>query len=374
MPQYISSFAQIERLPGAAEKIGQFVFDTVSNNYIFTGSNGEIEDPTVESAWILGGSPGYKHIIGTSTETPTTAGSTTSWGADSSYAGGIVVAGAIGGYDTIVNQTGGGTILANHCMVKYNVNGHSYIIGGSTCVIAGSRSAILASRESEIGGSSTFSTILSADNCEIQSAAYCLLTGLNNNIASGGSYSFILGSDSDVLSNHSVAFVQGRFIDSPQSLSHTIGTKAFVENNDLRRWVALDYKRTTNATGTNSQLLGSALPSGKTTAGLLRIKVTALQDGSADGDNSGTYAVGSWSADVGFRWDGTNGYLYTSSATSGPTTGPTMGLTAIRDDIGVAAVPAVALSTGLLRAQVTGKASTTINWCIEYEVLHTLVS
>lgn len=353
----------------------QFTFDTVNDNYIYT-QHGILDDATCNGVFILGGTTGLPHRVGNTANTPVTAPSTppTSWGADSGYPGGAVVVNCIGGYDTIVNQTGGGTMMANHCHVKYNVNGHSYIVGGSGCVIVGSRSGIFASRESEIGGSSsTFNTILSADNSEIQSASYCLLTGLNNNIASGGHFSMILGRDCDVITNHEAAFIQGRYADSPAPYSHCIGN-AVLENNDLRRWVQVDYKRTTNATTSNPTYLGSALPAGKTTSGLLRVIVTALQDGSADGDASGNYDVASWSGDVGFRWDGTNGYLYTASGTAGPSSDPSVALTTIRDNITCAAVPSVSINTGLLRVKVTGNASKTINFIISMEVVSTLVS
>lgn len=411
----------IANLPSLYTVVDTMSVDT-SKDWTILSKYSRVDDPTINTVFAVGGSIAYEHVIGSATHVPTVAGTTTNWGADTAYASKslqVVVCGAIGGYDTVVNQTGGGTILANHCMVKYSVGGHSYIFGGSICVVAGTREAIVASYDSELGPLTSYAFIATSNNCELQtsnygtiisscncdiagdynaclssydvtstvaasrnllaaannvdvsgSTQYCVVTGLNNTVV-GVQHGLLIGSNSNL--KHSYSSLIGNGGESPSVYSQTIAQKIW-EQNDCRNFVKLDSKRTTNATVSNLTNGGIQLPAGKITAGLLRVKIVAMQDGSADGDATGLFAMAIWTADIGFRWDGTNGYLFTGATTAGPSASPTINIPVLKDDIGCAALPLLAISAGLPRIQVTGKASTTINWVCTYEILHTLAS
>ena len=344
------------------------------SNDVYLYSSRIFVDPSIVGAFGLGGTFGQPHRIGSATATCVTGnGSTTNFAADSAYPGGIVIASVIGGYDTIVNQTGGGTILANHCMVKHNVDGHSVIVGGSTCVIAGRRSGMFTSRSSEIGPTAGWSTILSSDNCEIQGSFHCLIAGLDCNISPDSWYGFIVGRDILVPSNQYGVWAQGERYDTPAPYSHTIGVR-LIERNDCRSWRTIDVRDTNNQTSLSNMtyLVNAApLPVGKVTAGLCRVRVLALRDGSADGNNDDNFACGSWEGTIGFRWNGTS-YTLWNSTTS--VTDTTLAIPLVRDDIGVAATPMFSCSTGRPRVQISGRASTHIKWVVDLEILSTLES
>lgn len=419
------NYAQIERMDPKIANLASLytVVDTMAvdlaKDWTVLSEYCEITDATARGVYMFGGRSGAKHFVGSTTAVPTTAGTTTNWGADPSYPGGLVIASVVGGYDTVANQTGGGTILANHCIVKYNIEGHSIIVGGSACVLAGGRAYMAGNEDCEIGPACVHSTMVTSKTSELQNANYayaaCLLdcdiqgarnvavscqnvtsaSGTFNNFIYGANTATLTGSTQyciisgttitaasaqkgiaigDTLSlNHTSTVMVGKSADSPGNYAYCRSSQ-ILQKNDCRDFSQLDYKRTTNAVITNTNFLGTTLPTGKTVAGFLRITVTALRDGTATGDSSGIYTTGTWTGDIGFRWDGTNGYLYTSATIAGPTTSPTINLTAVRDDIGVAALPLITISTGILRCQLTGKASSTINWVIRYEVLNTLVS
>jgi hypothetical protein len=278
----------------------------------------------------------------------------------------------ISGYDSLVNQVGAVMVGANHSMIHYNVNGHAVIVGGSTCLIAGARSSIIGSRSSEIGAASSFSTIVSADNCEIQGSNYCLVAGLNVNVNTGSHNSFVVARNAEI--DHSGSIMFGSGLNSVYPGGMVRGGQTFIENNDGILADFVQNRRTTDATTQNPTGGGWDLDDTKVTSGTMRVTVHAQQDGSADGDNSGNYEVSSWAADIGFRWDGTNGYLYDDTTTAGPSTNPVLNIKQIRDGIGVAAVPQLKINTGSLRVTVTGAASKTINFLVHIQAISTLTS
>lgn len=407
------------RLASAYTVTDTMSVDTVLNNHVLSDSC--TVGTGVTNAWMIGGSTSQPNYIGTSAHMPLVPGTGADWALDTGYDGRsaeIGVTSILGGYDNVANQTGGGVVMGNHAFLKYNADGHGLIIGGSQCLIAGGRSSIVGSLTSQIDATSRFGVITGSENCKIQGAISssviasrdctlqgdysacivglanadaatsrytlfaasrsCTVTGNSEYLIIGGYgssvatsvYAIVMGLNTAIKHHHTL--LRGSDTDTPVPYSDTIGVQ-LVERNDCRSWKNIGYLRTTNATIANTN--GSViLPAGKTTSGLLRITITALQDGSADGDASGNYAVGSWAADIGFRWDGTNGYFYTASGASAVAAGPTQTIAAIRDDIGCAALPQMAISTGLLRCQVSGKAATTINWVIRFEVISSLVS
>jgi len=376
-----------------------------------------IQDPTLVGAWMLGGELNAEHYIGADDKLPqiTAPAGLTQWTVDSDYPeGGATICSVIGGYDTIVNATGSGTMLANHSMVKYSVEGHNTIIGGSGVVLAGGRSNALNCTNSEVdpsglyvvlatsracssGGS--YDAIISSQNSHNDGSQSAIITSNACDISSGATYAFVMGNGCDVTagaytliigngctSSLGTAIIIGTTLTNTHAGVQLIGAEyssaanftthmgfRVVENGDCVAWKQTTARRTTNSVAANP-LYTMQLPAGKTSSGLLQIKVTCQQDGSADGDASGNFDVAAFVGTIGYRWDGTNGYLYTDATTSGPTASPVMNLTTVRDNITLAAVPQLRISTGLLRVAVTGHASKTIMHCMELEAISTRVS
>ena len=205
----------------------------------------------------------------------------------------------------------------------------------------------------------------------ISNSTYFQSLGLNND-ATNVDYGLLIGTE--VNSTHDNVILVGIYGDTPAPFSRAI-TDQQVEPNDCREWEVLDRQRTTDATQTGTVRLGfNAGLTSKTVSGSMRILVHAQQDGSTSGDSSANYDVGTWESTAGFRWDGTNGYLWDSSTTSGPSASPSLNVAAVRDDITVAALPALTISSGVVGIQVTGHATKTINWVVELEVISTLVT
>ena len=369
-----------------------------------------VSDATINTAFVIGGASGSENYVGNSTAVPTGIS-----GADSGYVAGIIVVNVIGGYDNVANQTGGAIVASNHSILRYSAEGHGVILGGSTNDNAGGRCSIIGSTVGDIGSACFQSVMIGCNTSSVDNSNYgtmiagqtstlegsynvflsttsCtsgastsrnVISGISNSVTGGTKHNVIFGwtitssadyasgVGSDITITHEGARVHGRFANSPGKYSDTISLK-ILENNDARIWRQVDYVRTTNATLTNATNM-SALPAGKKVAGQIRIAIVALQDGSADGDNSGNYAMGTWEGTFGFYWDGTNGIIH-DAATEVANTSPTFNIPTIRDNITVAAVPILAVNGNVVRAKVTGHATKTINWVIKYDITSTLVS
>jgi hypothetical protein len=397
-------------------KADQLTFQPLSHRMVY-GDGGQIADATAQACWIVGGEqPNRRNRIGVLNGLPSTVTPSVTmdnWTVDAGYTAGIFVCSVLGGYNTIVNATGSGAAFANHSMIKYSAEGHNSIIGGSTCVIAGGRSGlfnatqcevdatgvydfIAASRNSSTGGS--YNSILSSQNSHNDGSQSAVIASNASTISSGATYGLVIGNGCQItagagtinvgtgnIASGGTVFVLGTTITASHAGVVAIGAEYSTvgnftthmgfrirENNDCLSWKQTTGRRTTNSVATNT-LWTVQLPTAKWSSGLLRISVTAQQDGSADGDATGDYAVAAYTGTIGYRWDGTNGYLYTDATTSGPTASPVMNLTTVRDDITLAAVPQLRLSTGLLRVAVTGHATKHVVFAIEVEAISTVV-
>lgn len=314
-----------------------------------------------------------------------------------------------------------------------SVNGHSTIVGGSYNIISGGRSFIGAGRRNSIDSDTLFGCIVGGDDNELIDGDYstigggaanevsgsysCVLGGLTNtvsgdyasalggqlntvsghySVAAGESntvagshsgvfgttntaganadYALLAGSNNNV--NHAYGITAGRHAVPLGSEALTIGRSNLVEVGDAQLATRVLAARTTDATATN--LLGSgssfwAFEAGKSSAFTGKVMLIGMRDGSADGNNDGNYAQGSWQLEFGGYWDGTNGLFYDAAGTTASGTGPVRALTVIRDNITAGTIE-LRLSTGGLRVNVTGVAATIINWVARMDFVMTKVS
>ena len=290
--------------------------------------------------------------------------------ADSSYvAGSADYAGVLGGYDCINNQMGGWISGANHSVLMYDINGHSYIAGGGYNLIESNRSAILASTGCAIIGAAENSTIVGGVDGLIDGAADCFLGGRNNSIGSGASRSFVFGRNLSVDASHPNAILFGEDAFSQGADTFTRGAGKLATENDVRVWSKIFKYRTTNATTVNMIYSPLTFEAGKVYAGYVKVKLVGLHDDGVNGDGGNTFNHCVFEGESSFMWDEDSNHGNFDGGSN--VSAPGFSLTPVgTDKIGVGYC-GLAVSTGALRIRVTGKAATTINWVAEMEVVST---
>lgn len=352
------------------------------------------------------------------------------------------VAGILSGYDHVVNCLAGTVCGGGHNFIKYSVQGHNIVGGGSYNIINGGYSGIFSGRRNSISGgpNANFNFIGSGDDNEIASpSSYaCIGTGLSNDILSTGTYGFIGSGTLGVVSGGFGVIVSGNGNTSSgdyaailsgnactasgaYSMAHGNGATAsgaysaaigrdmsaanpfayafgrdgvsrgagtitlaktkLVEVGDAQVVSLVQAVRTSGATLTNMTSVDGdlfTLPAGKVSAGTCRVLLTAMRDGSADGNNDSDYTQASYSLEFGFFWNGTNGFLFSSATQTSVAASPTLDLSALsantNNDFAPGAAPHVAINSGALRVKVTGIAATAINWVARLDMALTLVS
>lgn len=394
-------------------------------------------DGSVNCCFIAGGEAGGPNVIGSTGKPLFSDFTPTGWANDTGYVTGAADVATIGGgYDHVNNQIAGTICGGGHNFIKSNSSGHSIIGGGSYNIIAGGRSGIFSGRRNVIDSTVSFSFIGGGDDNELLNDAdysaivcglgnevssdHCFIgAGLNCDIGENATYSWVGSGSANIIANSrtncwigagtgnqitggtnsAIVSGSGNIVSGSNSLAFgssntvsktnafvfgsdvtafgsgiTVGTSKHVETGDAQATGLFVTKARTTTTGFNTCNNTFDLPAGKVVAGVLKVTVIAMRDGSADANNDSDYSTAAWQSEVIWRWDGTNGYFATASATAGPSANPTINLTVIRDDITVAGTPRLAIDGGSLRLQVNGKATTTINWVARFEVVNTLVS
>lgn len=392
------------------------------------------------------GSASYPNRIGSTGKPVGTDFTPTGWADDAGYVSGAAdVATISGGYDNIVNAIAGAICGGGHNFIKYNVGGHGFIGGGSYNVLDAARSVIVGGRRNTITGGATteYCAIVGGDNNNIVNADYGIIVGGSSNAIpdTGGSVHCFIGSGSgnsvdatasvivggqnnvvtgnwagivggynnEVSANYGgvlngrdhvvsaegasaigyghtakniYATVMGSFGVSISPNSLTIARDGLVEDGDAQIVTAVMAARTSDATLTNLNTLGTnqfiELDDTKVTVGTAKILLTAIKDGSADGNNDSNYEQVSYSAEVGFYWDGTNGFFFDAAGQTAVAASPTRDLTLLagntNNDFTAGAAPHLAINTGALRLKVTGLAATKINWVARIDLVMATIS
>lgn len=370
-----------------------------TDNFNLNQTDNEIDSAATVSVITASGSATFPCLIGSTGLPAGTDYTPTGYSADSGYvAGAADVSGILSGYDHIVNSIASVIGGGGHNFIKYNTEGHSGVFSGSYNVIAAGRGLIAGGRRNAISGGAdyVFDAVLSGEDNELVSSKFSyILNGLGNTISSA-ERSAILGGDSNTISSganfslvfgdtnscsHLYAHVYGEDGVAPGRNTITLAKRALNEVGDAQVFTSVLAVRTTDATA-NTNLTGSGsaglvLDATKRTAGTMRILLTAMRDGSADGNNDGVYTQVAYEGTIGFWWDGTDGFLFNAAGESTVTGSPTRDLTLIsqtNNDFTVGAAPNVAINTGALRIRVTGIAATKINWVARIDAVMTIVS
>lgn len=364
-------------------------------------------DNGVSTAICMGGGSSLPNHIGNTGKPLGTDYTPSGWADDSGYVdnfAGITV--LAGGYDNILNQVAGVIMGGGHNFVKYHADGHSIIGGGSYNVIYGGRSGIFGGLANSINGASTSQAFIGGgyDNTIGNSCTgAAIVGGSGNGVNAGSGFALAHGSSNEITATAGIALGQSNTLTAPYSIvvglqnTSTIGasgyTACFGRENTAQDDYSLTFGRgaetlapysltagrTTLHSGGISQSIdciqqvrtsGSpaltnladsiVVPAGKRSMGVGTIYLSALRDGSADGNNDSNYAWSAWRQDFSFLSDGSN---YRISKVGTTVTSGTIDFdTAIYDGITITTPPAVAASSGQLRVQVTGVDGVAINW------------
>jgi hypothetical protein len=194
------------------------------------------------------------------------------------------------------------------------------------------------------------------------SGDYATAFGYGNTVPAAGGYGVTMGLNA-----------------KPVSPGLTIGRGQLVELGDAQAVTEVQAIRTSNATLTNLSGTGSRfieLDDTRKTAGTGKILLTAIRDGSANGNGDGNYDQVSYELEFGFFWDGTNAFLFKDGAETTVSASPILDMNLISQtnhDFAPGAAPHIAINTGSLRIKVTGIAATAINWVARIDMAMTLV-
>lgn len=388
-------------------------------------------DIDVDTSVITGpGRSGFPNRIGHTGKPAGADFMPTDWADDSGYIDGAAIVTTIsGGYDNVVNAIGSTICGGGHNFVKYNTGGHGFIGGGSYNLINAERSAIVAGRRNTITGgtgalfsfigcgddnnvidtdygiiigglsntvdSTQFAVIVGGNENEVSNIASVCVGGYNNVVS--GAYSSSLGGRDHIVGAYGSAAI-GENVEIPvgrdfsfitgvdgivrSEASVTQSRRKLVQDGDSQASTVVMAARTTNNTLTNMSCgSGSSfieLDDTKISTGTMKVLLTAVRDGSADANNDSNYQQVSYSGEIGFYWDGTNGFLFTGSSQTSVGASPTINLTELAANTNnhfvPGAAPHIAINTGAIRIKVTGIASTTINWVAKIDYVMTMIS
>lgn len=349
------------------------------------------------------------------------------WADDSGYvAGEADVSTIIGGYDHINNQIAGTIIGGGHHFIPYNVGGHSTIIGGSNsncsgnyaviaggtqntiingtnakcaAIVGGEKSLVSSDFSGTLGGynsqifsGTSYSAIVGGRDCKIQGAAsYAAICGGNSNTAEGqysgifagynhtllgastasvivgGSASaiastathsaIIAGKTNSVANGHNFSVLIGQDAKSEAAGGLTIGRAKLVNAGDCQASTLVWGQRTTTAS-LETMVMNDNAQWNISSPGMACV-INAIIIGVDQSNNN----MAAYSYTGSAKWTGSNG----EAADSGGT-GATRNFTQIVDQIGVAGLPLISVSSGSIRPRIYGKAATNIKWTCKMDI------
>ena len=355
-------------------------------NYALNKDINSIDPATGTSIVCAPGQDGFPSTIGSKTAVPM-HGTDAEWTADSAYEDGAAsVAATFGGYDHVNNQLAGTIVGGGHNYIKYNLNGHSAIIGGSINLITAGRSVIVGSSLSIIRGMYKISSAIVGGYQNLVSSAYSgMIGGLENVIsgdyssAAGGQNTTVSGTHSASLAgqnitisgnhsassglrnttSHNAALTTGQDALSLVDGSHTISSGKRVAQGDVQIVTAHCSARTTDDTVTNCYAVSGGggafinLPANSAVAG--KIAVIGVRED--------TFVTAAFSLEFTAKWTGT-----TETIADAAGSGTTRNLAAISNPGGFE-VPLLVLSEGSLRVKVVGFAATTVKWSVRWDLV-----
>lgn len=386
---------------------------TAGNSYRI-GSQFATIDATVEGSIIADGTASYPNKLGVNNTKPLVD---PSWGArsnDAGYTAGVAdVAGILGGYDN-VNNALAGMIASQHSMI-YTTADHATIFGGSlhtimagsayasiyggtsnkieaNCnygVIVGGEANVLKTGGSTatsghrgyIGGgaqnqvqaqygaifngqlniaSGTYSSVINGQSC---TAGADHSTAGGNSSTASGTYSWAFGNAVTVSGTRSWGF--GDTITNAFDYASAVGfrtvtpfagsrvTSARQRGNNAGYNQGLQFEcsnETTDTTATRLSLYGATTyptcPDNTHIVGTFHVAAV---------DDAGN--ISAWKIEFGCK---------KAAAGATPTQGAAPVVTALYDNIGVAAAPSINFTTDIFRVNVQGKAATNIRWTASF--------
>ena len=326
-----------------------------------------------------------------------TIGSVTAFGispieyaVDDDYVGGDVIVCTIGGgYDNIVNSIASTITGGGHNFIKYTVGGHNWIGGGSWNLIEADRAVIpggSANHIVETSSASVYSGIPNGFGNRIDGSDYTSAGGRSNTVTDG-SYHHVYGNEHTVtggvgvavtglrMTADDIAYASGTGADGilDADFSHTISRSQLSEPGDAQTMTMVMAQRTTNATIANLSPTVENFGD-QVVSGFGEITLIGTRDGTANADND--YSQAAFQTDFGFFWDGLDGHFFKMGTETTVTSAPTLLLDEVAhtNNAFTPGLCRLAISTGLLRVQVTGLASTTINWVAKVELTYTRIA
>ena len=303
---------------------------------------------------------------------------------------------ANGSHNTLMGGFGfNSTVTPNYFFVGGGFNhgvadsDNATIVGGSDHGITGVADGATIFGGQDCAASANWVTTMGGYNLTASGARYqAFLGGYNNdgstaapiyasyagreNVNTSGIYSFVSGWGNTSLGRGTLT--HGKDARHVATNGLTLSSGSLNEDWDNQDSWTSEGVTSLTLTAVSTNLL--SLSAGKPFFCNLRVRVVGMQDGSADANNNGIYAIDVWEADIGVNWDGTNLFLFTDSASDGP--GVSAEITLPRRGAGsLTFTPAfvkVSGFGGILRTYIGGKSNTVCRWVSAYKVLGTVIN